>query len=69
VKDALLLATVGRVLERQKRGQKPKPLDNLVVDADGQPRPSMPLDMIPFGSHAGPGRYDVGAWEHCYYSP
>ena len=29
---------------------------------------SMPLDMVPFGSHGGPGRYDIGIWEHNYYS-
>jgi hypothetical protein len=45
------------------------PIQGLYRDADGQPRPAMPLDMVPFGSHAGPGRYDIGAWEHNYYSP
>ena len=45
------------------------PIQGLYRDADSQPRPSVPLSMVPFGSHAGPGRYDIGAWEHGYYAP
>jgi hypothetical protein len=45
------------------------PIQGLYRDADSQPRPAMPLGMVPFGSHAGPGRYDIGAWEHGYYVP
>ncbi len=45
------------------------PIQGLYRDADSQPRPVMPLSMSPFGSHGGPGRYDIGSWEHNYYSP
>jgi len=49
--------------------EKGCPIVGLHRDADSDARPSVPLGMSAFGSHSGPGRFDVGAWEHGYFVP
>ena len=49
--------------------EKGCPILGIYRDADGQPRPEAPLTLSDFGCHNGPGRFDIGAWEHSYYVP
>jgi len=45
------------------------PILGLCKDADGRCRPGNSRQMRPFGTHRGPGRFDVGAWEHGTFVP
>ena len=45
------------------------PILGFCRDADGKRRPDVPGPLSTFGSHGGPGRFDVGAWEHGYFVP
>jgi hypothetical protein len=49
--------------------EKGCPILGLCRDADGQTRPAGPLTMTQFGYHDGPGRFDIGAWEHGTFVP
>ena len=45
------------------------PILGFCRDADGKRRPDVPGPLSTFGSHGGPGRFDVGAWEHGRFVP
>ena len=49
--------------------EKGCPILGIYRDADSQSRPEAPLTLSDFGCHSGPGRFDIGAWEHSYYVP
>jgi hypothetical protein len=49
--------------------EKGCPILGIYRDADSQARPEGPLTLFDFGCHGGPGRFDIGAWEHSYYVP
>jgi TPP-dependent indolepyruvate ferredoxin oxidoreductase alpha subunit len=49
--------------------EKGCPILGIYHDADSQARPEGPLTLSDFGCHSGPGRFDIGAWEHSYFVP
>ena len=45
------------------------PISGLARDGDSMPRPGMPGGFPTLGWYNGPGAFDIGAWEHGYWTP
>ena len=45
------------------------PISGLARDCDSMPRPGVPSGFPTLGWYNGPGAFDIGAWEHNYYTP